>query len=1070
MGQRGLRKALLATSSALALVIALDQSAKACTVVTNPALPYSQAGNTCVTFTTSPVTSGNITNTGTVTASGPSNPNGTGISLFLGPTVTGDIINQGTINANDFGVLMDQAKLNGSITNATGATLNATGPGGAGIQVQGTRAAIATEGVSGAITNNGTITSAGVGINVGDVTIGAGIANTGTITALSAIVVSEAMVTGNVSNSATGHLTGNSTGVVQVINGGTISGSVENFGTITNNNVNGAGIYVFSSSGGIGPQTIAGSIVNETHASISGGYGIQVFATNNTGAITIGSGHPGNGVTNAGTITAGISGIVIGSATINGALTNSGTITAAANGIQLFNLATAKNSTATYTFTGGAAKVTGGVTNSGSITSTGTGFAGIAMSGATVAGGITNTTNGNITASNGVGILLGNTGRLAFSGGTVFTISGGGSTTVTGGVTNQGTITAKTGIMVTGGSTVDFITNTGNITANGGAAIDVTGEGAATTINQQAGTIAGAIKLSGLGDIVNVTGGVINGNIIGTGSSGTVNFAVGAGNNFIYSNTISGVDAVNVNSGTLYDNSSITATNVNVNSGGALAPGAPNTIGTLAITGNLNFAAGSTYLVNFNPTTSSLTTVSGTAALSAATVNAVWASGSYISKQYTILSAGSISGTFGSLANFNFPANFTDNLSYDATHAYLNLVMAAPVAPGGLNTNQQNVDNALINSFNVVGSIPVIFGSLTAAGLTQLSGEVGASFAPGAFQAGNLFLNLMLNPFGGNINGGGTLGPIGFADEVRAVPPAAASAFAAVDRNKANSFDSRYGFWGAAFGGSEKIDGNATTGSHDTTSQAYGFAAGLDYHATPDTILGFALDGGGTHWGLDQGLGSGRSDMFQAGVYAKTRWGAAYLSGALAYSFHDVTTNRTVMISGTDMLEGKFKANMVSGRLEGGYRYAMPWVSITPYGAVQVQSIALPSYGETATSGSNQFALNYAAQTVTTTRTELGARFDKTYVAGQDALLTLYSRAAWAHDFGTMAVASPIFQALPASNFTVNGAEPAHNGALLTAGAEYKMTNGWSVLAKFDGEFSATTALYSGTGVIRKTW
>ena len=186
---------------------------------------------------------------------------------------------------------MDQAKLNGSITNATGATLNATGAGGAGIQVQGTRAAIATEGVSGAITNNGTITSAGVGINVGDVTIGAGIANTGTITALSAIVVSEAMVTGNVSNGVTGRLIGNSTGVLQVVNGGTINGSVQNFGTITNNNVNGAGIYVYSSIGGIGAQTITGSIVNETHASISGGYGIQVFATNNTGAITIGSGH-----------------------------------------------------------------------------------------------------------------------------------------------------------------------------------------------------------------------------------------------------------------------------------------------------------------------------------------------------------------------------------------------------------------------------------------------------------------------------------------------------------------------------------------------------------------------------------------------------------------------------------------------------------------------------------------------------------------------------------------------------------------------------------------------------------
>ena len=266
------------------------------------------------------------------------------------------------------------------------------------------------------------------------------------------------------------------------------------------------------------------------------------------------------------------------------------------------------------------------------------------------------------------------------------------------------------------------------------------------------------------------------------------------------------------------------------------------------------------------------------------------------------------------------------------------------------------------------------------------------------------------------------------------------------------------------------ISGDSTTGSHSTTSQTYAFASGLDYRVTPDTLVGFALAGGGTRWSLDQVSGSGRSDMFQAGVYGKTRWGAAYLAGALAYSFHDVTTNRTVTIAGSDVLEANFRANVFSGRLEGGYRYATPWLAVTPYGAVQVQSIALPAYGESAISGSSQFALNYASQNVTTTRTELGARFDKSYLLGRGKTLTLYSRAAWAHDFDNRARASAIFQALPGSNFIVNGATPARDGALVTAGAEYKLANGWSLVAKFDGEFSNTTSIYSGSGTIRKTW
>jgi hypothetical protein len=30
--------------------------------------------------------------------------------------------------------------------------------------------------------------------------------------------------------------------------------------------------------------------------------------------------------------------------------------------------------------------------------------------------------------------------------------------------------------------------------------------------------------------------------------------------------------------------------------------------------------------------------------------------------------------------------------------------------------------------------------------------------------------------------------------------------------------------------------------------------------------------------------------------------------------------------------------------------------------------------------------------------------------------------------------------------------------------------NGWSFTAKFDGEFSQTTSIYSGTAMVRKTW
>src|SRR6202034_3847960 len=60
---------------------------------------------------------------------------------------------------------------------------------------------------------------------------------------------------------------------------------------------------------------------------------------------------------------------------------------------------------------------------------------------------------------------------------------------------------------------------------------------------------------------------------------------------------------------------------------------------------------------------------------------------------------------------------------------YLNLALnfTPPTAPnfgGGLNGNQRAVGNALINFFNTTGGIPMVFGALTPAGLTQVSSSV----------------------------------------------------------------------------------------------------------------------------------------------------------------------------------------------------------------------------------------------------------------------------------------------------------------------------------------------------------
>jgi outer membrane autotransporter protein len=216
--------------------------------------------------------------------------------------------------------------------------------------------------------------------------------------------------------------------------------------------------------------------------------------------------------------------------------------------------------------------------------------------------------------------------------------------------------------------------------------------------------------------------------------------------------------------------------------------------------------------------------------------------------------------------------------------------------------------------------------------------------------------------------------------------------------------------------------------------------------------------------------------MFQTAIYSMTRVGAAYVSGALAYGWHQVTTDRTLTVAGLDRLTAGFAANNVAGRLEGGYRFAVPGAyelpgfGFTPYAAFQMQAFRTPSYSETAVSGSSMFALDYQAHTTTTTRTELGAWVDRSMLLHPGAVLSLRGRAAWAHDNWSDTRMTAGFQSLPGSTFTVLGATPVHDSLLASAVAEISFRNGISVAGKFDTEQAAHSQTYVGTGRLRYAW
>ena len=810
-----------------------------------------------------------------------------------------------------------------------------------------------------------------------------------------------------------------------------------------------------------GSGTISGSIfgVNATDTA-----NVTNFGAISGGVVGINATNTAN-ITNSGII----SGAIGISASTSNVTNNLGTISGSIFGISA-NVTAVSNSGAISGATSGIFATTATVINSGTILSAG----GNGIN-ATVAAIVTN--SGNISGGT-FGVLANNIADVSNSG----TLSGGSSgiSGATGTVINSGTISGATGINLGGNSDVF---NSGTVTGTAGTAINFAA-GSNTLTLGPGFAING--KVIGAGGDTFQLGGVGSGtfdlSLIGAAGQyeGFSTFSKVGSSTWTATGTFSQHSPWAVQSGTLVVNGDLSAasgvsagsggtlagtgilSSTTIDNGGTLAPGPPNGIGTLRVIGNLALASAASYVAQVSPGAASLTTVSGVASIGG-TLTANGTGGAYtVGHTYNVLAAsGGASGAFSSLSVTGSFGATQPIVSYDTDDVYLTLVPAMLHLPTGSPTNVTNVA-AAIEAANT-GTLPLAFQNLfnlppqqLQNALTQLSGEAATGAQQAAFQITNEFLSLLVDPFGANRGGAEPA-----SDPMLLKAPSALAAAAP-----------RLSVWGAAFGSTTGIDGDPQgLGSHNLTVHTSGFATGIDDRITPDTAVGFAIAGGATAWSLSAGLGGGRSDVFQAGIYGSRQFGAAYLAGALAYGSHWASTSRTVPGGDGGELDADFDGQSFSGRLEGGYhvRSSMPF-GLTPYAALQAQSFSTPAYNESAAAGASPFALAYDARTATGVRGEIGTWTDTTFTSVGGTDFHLIGRMGWAHDWQTNPELGAAFLGLQNASFVVNGATPPTDLFLLSIGAGWRWLSGWSFLAKFDSELSGSSQTYAGTAQLRYSW
>jgi outer membrane autotransporter protein len=280
--------------------------------------------------------------------------------------------------------------------------------------------------------------------------------------------------------------------------------------------------------------------------------------------------------------------------------------------------------------------------------------------------------------------------------------------------------------------------------------------------------------------------------------------------------------------------------------------------------------------------------------------------------------------------------------------------------------------------------------------------------------------------------------------------------------------------WGSAFGATQALKGDASTGSANLGDRAVGGALGFDVLANPNLLLGVGVGGSTSRFDVRDRATSGTLDGVHIGGYAMQRWGTTYASALVSYARFNNSTSRSITgIGPSETATGSFTSDQLGGRLEIGNTWNYGRYNVTPFAAMQVAQLWQNGYAETSITGAGtpgMLGLSYQPITVTSVPTSLGAQIDSRIALGNGMMWSPYLRAAWVHEFNPARSINATFNTIPAASFVVDGARAASDTAKIDIGTRLVLNANAALFASFNGEFSVQGQTYAGTGGLRVNW
>jgi len=168
---------------------------------------------------------------------------------------------------------------------------------------------------------------------------------------------------------------------------------------------------------------------------------------------------------------------------------------------------------------------------------------------------------------------------------------------------------------------------------------------------------------------------------------------------------------------------------------------------------------------------------------------------------------------------------------------------------------------------------------------------------------------------------------------------------------------------------------------------------------------------------------------------------------------------------------GSTGANQFLTQLETGYKlpvFAPAALTAMPFGRLQFSTTTQNAFTE---SGANSLDLNVAQQTTNSLRTVFGAELASSIGLANQRQLDLAIRLGWQHEFAdTSRPITAAFSGAPAASFTVYGATPTRDAAIVGFSAGTTIAEATQLYLRYDGALGSGTDNHAFNLGVRFSW